>query len=122
MDVGSASSMRRDICLAWASAEILLWPKSQTVGQTSMPRVLVTGGAGFIGSHVADTFLAKDWIVTIVDDLSTGKEENVPAAATFVRESVTSPEFAKLVRDGKFDVVAHLAGQIDVRKSVADPI
>jgi UDP-glucose 4-epimerase len=87
-----------------------------------MPKVLVTGGAGFIGSHVADTFLAKGWDVTIVDDLSTGKEENLPAAARFVRINVTAPEFAKVVRDGNFDVVAHLAGQIDVRKSVADPI
>ena len=87
-----------------------------------MPKVLVTGGAGFIGSHVADLFLAKGFDVTIADDLSSGKRENLPAAASFVEVGVNSAEFAALVLNGKFDVVAHLAGQIDVRHSVADPI
>jgi UDP-glucose 4-epimerase len=87
-----------------------------------MPKVLVTGGAGFIGSHVAEVFLAKGFDVTVVDDLSSGKRDNVPAKARFCEISVNSREFADLVRDGGFDVVAHLAGQIDVRKSVADPV
>ena len=87
-----------------------------------MSRVLVTGGAGFIGSHIADEFIAKGWDVTIVDDLSTGKRENLPERAKFHEIGVNSPEFSKLVGTGDFDVVAHLAGQIDVRKSVADPI
>jgi len=87
-----------------------------------LPKVLVTGGAGFIGSHVADLFLAKGFDVTVVDDLSSGKRENLPAAARFLEMSVTSSEFAQLAGDGRFDVVAHLAGQIDVRKSVADPV
>jgi UDP-glucose 4-epimerase len=87
-----------------------------------MPKVLVTGGAGFIGSHVADVFLENGWEVTIVDDLSSGKQENVPSAAEFRRMSVTSPELARLVTQVRFDVVTHLAAQIDVRKSVADPI
>lgn len=85
-------------------------------------RILVTGGAGFVGSHIADLFLAEGWDVSIVDDLSSGKQQNLPATAQFHQLSVTSPEFARLVRDGKFDVVAHLAAQIDVRKSVADPL
>ena len=87
-----------------------------------MPKVLVTGGAGFIGSHVADLFLEKGYDVTIVDDLSSGKRENLPEKARFHEIGVNSQEFAKLVRDGKFDVITHLASQIDVRKSVADPI
>jgi UDP-glucose 4-epimerase len=87
-----------------------------------MSRVLVTGGAGFIGSHIADEFIAKGWDVTIVDDLSTGKRENLPERAKFHEIGVNSPEFSQLVGTGNFDVVAHLAGQIDVRKSVADPI
>ena len=87
-----------------------------------MPNVLVTGGAGFIGSHVADLFLAKGFGVTVVDDLSTGKREHVPAKARFHEIGVNSKEFAKLVRDGDFDVIAHLASQMDVRKSVADPV
>jgi UDP-glucose 4-epimerase len=85
-------------------------------------RILVTGGAGFIGSHVADLFLEKGFQVEIADDLASGKRENVPPRATFHQISVTSADFARLVREGKFDVVAHLAAQIDVRKSVADPI
>ena len=87
-----------------------------------MPKVLVTGGAGFIGSHVADLFLAKGWDVTVVDNLSSGKRDNVPGKARFQEIGVNFPEFADLVRDGEFDVIAHLAGQIDVRKSVADPV
>jgi UDP-glucose 4-epimerase len=87
-----------------------------------MTKALVTGGAGFIGSHVADLFIANGWNVTVVDDLSSGKRENLPAKAEFHEMSVTSPEFARLVSAGRFDVVVHLAAQMDVRKSVADPI
>lgn len=83
--------------------------------------VLVTGGAGFIGSHVADRFVAEGWTVTILDDLSSGREANLPSAARFVRGCITSPEAAALVRDGHFDVMCHLAAQIDVRRSVLDP-
>jgi len=87
-----------------------------------LPKVLVTGGAGFIGSHVADLFLDKGYEVHIVDDLSTGKRGNVPKKARFHEISVTSSEFAQLVRERKFDVIAHFAAQMDVRKSVADPV
>ena len=84
--------------------------------------VLVTGGAGFIGSHVADRFVAEGWHVTILDDLSTGREENIPSAARFMRGDITTPEAATLVRDGKFDALCHLAAQVDVRRSVLDPV
>ena len=84
-------------------------------------RALITGGAGFIGSHVADTFLAAGYDVTIIDDFSSGKEQNVAAGVTVVRDSIASPAAAALIRDGRFDVVSHLAAQIDVRKSVEDP-
>ena len=85
-------------------------------------RILVTGGAGFIGSHVADRFVADGHTVTVVDDLSNGRRENVPAAAAFHALDIRSPEAAALVRDGGFDAIAHLAAQMDVRKSVADPV
>lgn len=84
-------------------------------------RALVTGGAGFIGSHVVDALLADGWSVTVLDDLSSGKREQVPAAAQFVQADIRSPEAATLVRDGKFDLLCHLAAQMDVRRSVADP-
>jgi UDP-glucose 4-epimerase len=84
-------------------------------------KALVTGGAGFIGSHVADLLVAEGFDVTIVDNLASGRRENVPAAATFHELDIGSAEAAALVRDGGFDVVAHLAAQIDVRKSVNDP-
>lgn len=85
-------------------------------------RVLVTGGAGFIGSHVADHFLATGASVTVLDDLSSGKRAQVPSAAEFVHTGVASPEAATVVREGQFDVICHLAAQIDVRRSVADPM
>lgn len=85
-------------------------------------RILVTGGAGFIGSHVADRCLAEGHAVTIVDDLSNGRRENVPAQADFHQLDIRSPEAAALVREGGFDAIAHLAAQMDVRKSVEDPV
>ncbi|MGH7481712.1 MAG: NAD-dependent epimerase/dehydratase family protein, partial [Longimicrobiales bacterium] len=85
-------------------------------------RVLVTGGAGFIGSHVADAFVARGARVWIVDDLSSGRRANVPAAAELVEMDIGDAALADLFADvGGFDVVSHHAAQIDVRKSVADP-
>ncbi len=85
-------------------------------------KALVTGGAGFIGSHVADRFVAEGYAVTVLDNLSSGRRENLPPEASFVEGDITSPEAATLVREGKFDVLCHLAAQIDVRRSVLDPM
>lgn len=87
-----------------------------------MRRVLVTGGAGFIGSHVVDRFLADDCAVDVLDDLSSGKLGNLSARTTLHRLDVRSAEASTLVADGRFDVIVHLAAQMDVRKSVADPV
>jgi UDP-glucose 4-epimerase len=85
-------------------------------------RVLVTGGAGFIGSHVCDVFRSKSWQVEIIDNFSSGKRENVAAGTTLHEIDVRSPEAKRVVQDGNFDVVVHLAAQIDVRRSVNDPV
>lgn len=84
-------------------------------------RVLVTGGAGFIGSHVCDAFAADGWSVTALDDLSSGKEENLSTGIDLVVADIRSPEAATLIRDGGFEVVSHHAAQIDVRISVERP-
>jgi UDP-glucose 4-epimerase len=86
-----------------------------------LPKALITGGAGFIGSHTADRFLAAGYEVHVLDNLSSGKRENLPANAVLHVLDVRSVEAAKLASDKSFDVIAHLAAQIDVRKSVADP-
>lgn len=94
-----------------------------------MTRVLVTGGAGFIGSHLTDRLLDEGHEVTVVDDLSTGKEGNLEQAREraggrlrLVRLDITDPGVEGVVADAKPEVVLHLAAQIDVRRSVADPV
>jgi UDP-glucose 4-epimerase len=84
-------------------------------------RVLVTGGAGFIGSHIAEAYLRGGWDVTVLDDLSRGHEKNVPKGARFVRADIRSLEAKRVVAEGKFDVLNHHAAQIDVRVSVDEP-
>ncbi len=83
--------------------------------------VLVTGGAGFIGSHIAEAYLAAGWSVTCLDDLSRGKREQVPAGATFIEADVRSKEAFSAIADGGFDVINQQAAQIDVRVSVDEP-
>jgi UDP-glucose 4-epimerase len=84
-------------------------------------RALITGGAGFIGSHVAEAYLGDGWDVTVLDDLSRGKRGNVPAGASFAELDVRSPEARRLAAEGGFDLLILQAAQIDVRQSVADP-
>ncbi|HWC66347.1 MAG TPA: NAD-dependent epimerase/dehydratase family protein, partial [Thermoanaerobaculia bacterium] len=84
--------------------------------------VLVTGGAGFIGSHVAAAYLAEGHRVVIVDDLSTGSRERIPGGARFVEDDLTRMDLAPLLRDEKIQVVNHHAAQIDLRASVRDPV
>jgi UDP-glucose 4-epimerase len=85
-------------------------------------KVLVTGGAGFIGSHVVDALVAAGHEVVVVDDLSTGRRENVHPKARFVELDVTDPRLVDLVRDERPAAVSHHAAQMDVRRSVADPL
>lgn len=84
-------------------------------------RVLVTGGAGFIGSHVVDRYLAEGCEVTVLDDLSTGRRERVPKTARFLEHELNDPSLPDVFAEGRFDVVNHHAAQMDVRRSVDDP-
>ena len=85
-------------------------------------KVLVTGGAGFIGSHVVDAYLAAGDDVTVLDDLSTGRREHVSPGARFVQADVRSPAARELLAKGGFMLLNHHAAQMDVRRSVADPL
>ena len=85
-------------------------------------KILVTGGAGFIGSNVADRFIQEGHNVTIVDNLLTGFESNVNKKAKFFKVDIRSVVIDKIFEKTKPDVLCHHAAQIDVRKSTADPI
>ena len=84
--------------------------------------VLVTGGAGFIGSHTTRALLARGHQVTAVDDLSHGRRENVPDGAALEVLDVRAPALHALFAERKPEAVLHLAAQMDVRRSVADPV
>ncbi len=87
-----------------------------------MPRALVTGGAGFIGSHVADRLLKEGFDVHVLDDLSAGFRRNLPPQAVFHQLDINTKSASELVEDTEFDVIVHSAAQMDVRASVADPV
>ena len=84
-------------------------------------KVLVSGGAGFIGSHVVDKFIGLGYDVVVVDSLSTGKRENLNPAAVFYELDIRDPRLLEVVGDEKPDVINHHAAQIDVRTSVERP-
>jgi len=84
-------------------------------------KTLVTGGAGFIGSHVADALLEAGHEVHIIDDLSGGTKENLPPKATFHKMDIRDEAVEEIWQTEQFEVLFHLAAQMDVRKSVADP-
>ena len=84
-------------------------------------KVLVTGGAGFIASHIVDAYIDRGHEVSILDDLSTGQKPNVNPKATFFEVDITDAKAVKLIEQIKPDVLNHHAAQMDVRHSVADP-
>ena len=84
--------------------------------------ILITGGAGFIGSHVADACVAAGHLTCVVDDLSMGRRENLHPEVEFVQLDIRSDKLWEMFDRVKFDVVIHHAAQMDVRKSVEDPL
>lgn len=84
-------------------------------------KILVTGGAGFIGSHVVDAYLEAGHQVVIVDDLSTGKKENLNPKAKFYQMDILDEKLQHLMQDENIEVVNHHAAQIKVKASLEDP-
>jgi len=85
-------------------------------------KILLTGGAGFIGSNIADAYVSAGHEVLVIDDLSSGKRENVPPPARFVLCDIGSDTAEEAIRTFRPEVVNHHAAQINVRASVADPM
>ena len=86
-----------------------------------MKHVLVTGGAGFIGSHLVDAYLDRGWRVTVIDNLSTGDRANLNPRAEFIEADLRDAATAETLMTLRPDVVNHQAAQVDVRVSVTDP-
>lgn len=84
-------------------------------------KILVTGGAGFIGSHIVDAFIHDGHDVVVVDNLCMGKVENIHPKAKFTLIDIRSEELEETFEHEQFDIVCHQAAQMDVRKSVSDP-
>jgi len=84
-------------------------------------KILITGGAGFIGSNVAERYLARGWEVAVVDDLSSGRRDNVPEGASFYELDIRDMELAEVMAAERPDVVSHHAAQMDVRISTTQP-
>jgi len=85
-------------------------------------KILVTGGAGFIGSHIVDEYINAGHEVVIIDNLSTGRKQNVNDQATFIACDICDRKLDDIFAEHGFDVVNHQAAQMDVRRSVEDPI
>jgi UDP-glucose 4-epimerase len=80
-----------------------------------MPKILVTGGGGFIGSHIVDRFIELNHDVMVVDNLATGRREHINPAARFYEMDVRDPEFARLIVAERPDIIDHHAAQTRVR-------
>ncbi|KEZ48773.1 NAD-dependent epimerase/dehydratase family protein [Metabacillus indicus] len=85
-------------------------------------KVLVTGGAGFIGSNLVEEYLKQNHKVVVVDNLSTGKKKYLPDGITFYEADIADAEFLRIVEEEKPDVINHHAAQIDVQTSIKEPV
>jgi len=88
-----------------------------------MPKtILITGGAGFIGSHLVDRFIKEGHKVVVIDNLSTGRKENLNKKAKFYKIDICNPEIAQIFKKEKPEIVFHYAAQSHIRESLENPI
>jgi len=85
-------------------------------------KILVTGGAGFIGSHIVDAYIKQGHNVVIIDDLSTGDIKNVNPRAVFINQDIQNSQIEQAFKEFEFDIINHHAAQINVRRSLEDPL
>ena len=85
-------------------------------------KILVTGGAGFIGSHIVDAYIKDGHQVLIIDNLSTGRQDNINPEARFFEVDICSDEARQIVEKERPDILNHHAAQVDLRKSISDPL
>lgn len=84
-------------------------------------QIIVSGGAGFVGSNLLPKLIEKNYQVTVIDNLSSGLRKNIPNGVTFFKKDIRETELLSLLKGKSFDAAIHLAAQIDVRTSIADP-
>lgn len=87
-----------------------------------METILVMGGAGFIGSSITDILINEEYKVVVVDNLSSGKKDNINPSAIFDQIDLSRNDLVEVFNNENINYVCHHAAQIDVRKSVSDPI
>jgi UDP-glucose 4-epimerase len=102
--------------LSLLSYTALVFPEDKVM------KVLVTGGAGFIGSHVVDALIQRGYQVVVVDNLSTGRLENVNPAATFYQVDIRTPKLERIFEEERPEIVNHHAAQTVIQKSMEDPV
>lgn len=85
-------------------------------------KILVTGGAGFIGSHLVDKLIERNHQVVVIDNLATGKKKNLNKKARFYKVSISNPKISEIFKKEKPKIVFHFAAQTDVKRSLDDPL
>ena len=85
-------------------------------------RILITGGAGFIASHIQDAYTQAGHTVAVLDNLATGNKANLAGTSQFYQQDIRDPEVDRILEEFRPEVISHHAAQMDVRRSVAEPI
>ena len=114
-------SMRLDCSRSFAHIELSRGLQNSGTAGEGRVRVLVTGGAGFIGSHIVDRLVDGGYEVVVVDDLSSGQRANINPEARLIDLDISDPEFPGVAASFRPDVISHWAAQASVPGSVSDP-